>query len=36
MEEHAEAPVDEITLDLLPIPAGSAVGGRWRVGIGNG
>jgi hypothetical protein len=36
MEEHAEAPVDEITLDLLPGPAGSAVGGRRRAGIDNG
>jgi hypothetical protein len=26
MEEHAEAPINEITLDLLPSPAASAVG----------
>jgi hypothetical protein len=36
MEEHAEAPINEITLDLLPSPAASAVGGGPRVGIGNG
>jgi hypothetical protein len=36
MEEHAEAPVNEITLELLPSPAASAIAGGLRVGVGNG
>jgi hypothetical protein len=37
MEEHAEAPINEIALDLLPSPAASAaIGCGGRVGIGNG
>jgi hypothetical protein len=35
MEEHAEAPINEIALDLLPSPAASAAVDGRRVGIGD-